>query len=70
MAVPTGWEDEARRYVEGRITVNLQDVQVTYEQHVQTLVHVAVNLVKACFGSAVQTMNDKAERSRSFGDTE
>ena len=47
MAVLAGWGDETRRYVEDRISVNLQAFQVTYEQHVQTLVQDAVNSVKA-----------------------
>ena len=62
MAVPAGWGDETRRYVEDRISVNLQAFQVTYEQHVQTLVQEAVNTVKAFFDKAVQAMNDKADQ--------
>ena len=59
MAVPAGWGDETRRYVEDRISVNLQ---VTNERHVQTLVQEAVNSVKAFFDIAVQAMNDKADQ--------
>ena len=62
MAVPAGWGDETRRYVEDRISVNLQAFQVTYEQHVQTLVQDAVNSVKAFLDLAVQAMNDKADQ--------
>ena len=62
MAVPAGWGDETRRYVDDRISVNLQAFQVTYEQHVQTLVQEAVNSVKAFFDIAVQAMNDKADQ--------
>ena len=62
MAVPAGWGDETRRYVEDRISVNLQTFQVTYEQHVQTLVQDAVNSVKAFLDIAVQAMNDKADQ--------
>ena len=62
MAVPAGWGDETRRYVEDRISVNLQAFQVTYEQHVQTLVQDAVNSVKAFLDIAVQAMNDKADQ--------
>ena len=62
MAVPAGWGDETRRYVEDRICVNLQAFQVTYEQHVQTLVQDAVNSVKAFLDIAVQAMNDKADQ--------
>ena len=59
MAVPAGWGDETRRYVEDRISV---DLQVTCERHVQTLVQEAVNSVKAFFDIAVQAMNDKADQ--------
>ena len=62
MAVPAGWGDETRRYVEDRITVNVQAFQVTYEQHVQTPVQDAVSSVKAYFDSAVQAMNEKADQ--------
>ena len=62
MAMRAGWRDETRRYVEDRISVNLQAFQVTYEQHVQTLVQEAVNLVKAFFDIVVQAMNDKADQ--------
>ena len=48
--------------MEDRISVNLQAFQVTYEQHVQTLVQEAVNSVKAFFDIAVQAMNDKADQ--------
>ena len=62
MAVPAGWGDETRRYVEDRISVNLQAFQVTNEQHVQTLVQDAVNSVKAFLDTAVRAMNDKADQ--------
>ena len=62
MAVPAGWGDETRRYVEDRISVDLQAFQVTYEQHVQTLVQDAVNSVKAFLDIAVQAMSDKADQ--------
>ena len=62
MAVPAGWGGETRRYVEDRISVNLQAFQVAYEQHVQTLVQEAFNSVKAFFDIAVQSMNDMADQ--------
>ena len=62
MAVPTGWGEETRKYVEDRITANIQAFQVTYEQHVQTLIQNAINSVKAYFDSAVQAMNARADQ--------
>ena len=62
MAVPAGWRDETRRFVEDRISVNLYAFQVTYEQHFQTLVQEAVNSVKAFFDIAAQATNDKADQ--------
>ena len=42
--------------------MNLQAFQVTYEQHVQTLVQDAVNSMRTYFDSAVQAMTDKADQ--------
>ena len=42
--------------------MNLHAFQVTYEQHVQTLIQDAVNSAKAYFNSAVQAMNNKADQ--------
>ena len=48
--------------MEARIIVNIHAFQVTYEQHVQTLIQDAVNSAKAYFDSAVQAMNNKADQ--------
>ena len=41
---------------------NIQAFQITYEQHVQTLIQNAINSVKAYFDSAVQAMNARADQ--------
>ena len=42
--------------------MNIHTFQVTYEQHVQTLIQYAVNSVKAYFDSAVKAINNKANQ--------